>query len=519
MRVTLRQTHPFRIIVSLLCVVLISIAATCWYQKMRPAADVDKGPPAPAVDNSCWMATAANILAGAGYGNGNTVHQRADDIYADMVANFTKANRGWPQTALQWWRDSTNNTWTNNPYTVVTVHGNLSMDPWNNLNIPRTIGNELRRCQFIGLCFSWPVAGPTVGIGGHATTGWGDNFSTKGTLPFNPLQIRMADSDRDAGGDIQFYTYDAYNNPNPGGPNEGNGCYFNYSIPHPYIRCIVTLCPTDDPSDNRQTQIVVGSLKIHQGNRGFNATDLHYKVGTDTQILSYKTEIDWDYNLTPTIVESQPQITELTVDWDLSDKPVPFCKWVTITTEFVLPLWNAIEYEDVHFTYPELPDTEWFPDLYWALETPTIEKAHTIEDVTGGYVIGSFEIINPEVEENNGIVAEYRFSHQYDYNQSPEQHKFLLTGQEGFYVTNLRFGHTYGILTTKDLWKFEKWMTKIDEKIPLEEKKHEIKIDWEGKLPYPKGIDVRDAIKYIKQGKPKKVKLTTESDFVPIDKK
>jgi hypothetical protein len=86
-------------------------------------------------------------------------------------------------------------------------------------------------------------------------------------------------------------------------------------------------------------------------------------------------------------------------------------------------------------------------------------------------------------------------------------------------VTNLRFGHTYGILTTKDLWKFEKWMTKIDEKILLEEKKYEIKIDWEGKLPYPKGIDVRDVIEYIKQGKPKKEKIIKEVDVIRTDKK
>lgn len=94
-----------------------------------------------------------------------------------------------------------------------------------------------------------------------------------------------------------------------------------------------------------------------------NATDLHYKVGTDTQILSYKTQIDWDDDLTPTIIESQPQRTELAVNWDLSDKPVSLCKWVTITTEFVLPAWNAIEYDDVPFTYPELKIAKRFPDL------------------------------------------------------------------------------------------------------------------------------------------------------------
>lgn len=494
-----------RIALLLVCVVLISIGAKCPYQKMNPASDVDKGPPVPPppdIDNSCWMATAANMLAGAGYGNGNTIQLRADDIYADMVANYGKTNTGWPDATLQWWLGSANNTWTNNPYTVVTVLGTKSMNPWNDQNIPQTIGNELRRCQFAGLCFSWPVAGATVGSGGHATTGWGDNFA-KGTLSTNPTQIRMADSDRDTGGDIQVYTYDAYNNPNPGGTNEGNGCYFDFSNPHPYIRCVITLRPTDDPSDNKQTQVVIGSYKIHQSDQ-INATDLHYKVGTDTRILSYITDIDWARNLTPTIVESQPQRTEITVDWDLSDNTVPFCKWVTITTDFVLPAWNAIKYEDVHFTYPKQKIIVKVPNLHWALDTPMIEKAHAIQDVTGGYVLGAFEILNPEVQENKGIVAEYRFVHQYNYNQSPEQHQFFLSGQRGFYVTNLRFGHTYGIPKKEDLWKFEEWMTKIDEKIPLDEKRYEFKINWEGMLPYPKGMDIRDVIEYIKQGKPKK---------------
>ena len=80
--------------------------------------------------------------------------------------------------------------------------------------------------------------------------------------------------------------------------------------------------------------------------------DLHYKVGTDVTILSYNTTIDWSADNVPDITESDPR-RQITVDWDLSDKPVPYCTWVTITTEFVLPAWNAIEYEDVRFTYPD----------------------------------------------------------------------------------------------------------------------------------------------------------------------
>ena len=47
--------------------------------------------------------------------------------------------------------------------------------PWANPNGARFIGNELRRCQFVGLSISWPIAGAQIGSGGHAITGWGDH--------------------------------------------------------------------------------------------------------------------------------------------------------------------------------------------------------------------------------------------------------------------------------------------------------------------------------------------------------
>ncbi len=63
-----------------------------------PASDVDKEGTAngegndglvagvvAAPDNSCWIATASNLLAGAGYGVGTTFQERADDIYLDFL--------------------------------------------------------------------------------------------------------------------------------------------------------------------------------------------------------------------------------------------------------------------------------------------------------------------------------------------------------------------------------------------------------------------------------------------------
>ncbi len=46
--------------------------------------DVDKTEP----DLSCYLATASNMLAGAGYGDGGSVHERAQDLYAEFMAQY-----------------------------------------------------------------------------------------------------------------------------------------------------------------------------------------------------------------------------------------------------------------------------------------------------------------------------------------------------------------------------------------------------------------------------------------------
>ena len=141
----------------------------------------------------------------------------------------------------------------------------------------------------MGLSISWPTSGSSIGSGGHAITAWGDSSGDE-TLTENPSSIRVTDSDTDNGGDVQSYTYDTYTNPNPGGPNEGNGWYINYDSNHPYIKHIIVLSQATTPSGGALSQKVVGSYKIHQ-NKDSNATDLHYKVGTDVDILSYLTTL------------------------------------------------------------------------------------------------------------------------------------------------------------------------------------------------------------------------------------
>ncbi len=469
---------PFTFVSVIVTLAIIVTGCTPPYMKMNPPADSDKPLPVPAGDNSCWLHSAANMLAGAGYGTGTTLQARADDIFADMNAQYGTANGGFPDAALQWWLASTNNIWPNNPYDLVSVIANNGMYPWANANAPRDLGNQLRSCNFVSIGIRWPTGNSSGGSGGHAITDWGDSmYSAATTLTTNPGGLRVTDSDTDRGGDVQAYTYDTYTNPNPGGVNNGNGWYFNYGTTHPFISYAATLSPGSGTNSVR----VTGSYQITQTSEQA-ATDLHYRVSTDVDIITYRTWIDWPG--TPTITESQPR-RELTVDWDLSQKPVPQGTTVTINTEFVEPSWNYISYHDVHFTYPKTTGLK-LADIAWRIETPKIERAEKIRNVTGGYVIGSFDLV--DLKNLGTPVARYRFVHQYLYNQAPELHTFQVTGTSGFAIRNLAFGHSYAYPTTDELWKFQNWMTRDDKTYDLGEKGFGITIDWKGRLPYPEGF-------------------------------
>jgi hypothetical protein len=480
------------------------------YMKMDPAPDSDKTLPVPHGDNSCWIHTASNMLAGAGYGNGSTVQDRATDIWNDMDPHYRlpngNFNGGWPNTAIYWWLGSTNNTWASiNSYTLVIPYGSYTMIPWADADAPMMMGNALRACNMVGLGIRWPTDAvhadgtPVVGVGGHAITLWGDDQTSRDPLTNNPGGLRVADSDTDTGGDIQAYTYDAFNNPNPGGPNEGNGWYFNaYGNPHPYISAAFILVQTSAGA-GANSVLVMGSYKV-QNTSDQAASDLHYNVGTDVDILTYRTWLDWV--ATPTITEDQSPPRELTVDWVFTDTKVDPYAWVTISTELVETSWNSINYSDVYFTYDMESVGTLYPDLSWNMETPDIDakEPEKIPNVVGGHIIGSFDVIDSDTNEP---VGQYRFVHQYLYNQSPELHTFYLTSKltddKEFIFANLHFGHSYFYPTEDELWQFENWMTDIDAQYSSGEPVR-ISIDWTGQLPYPEGFppstDGNPAIEY-----------------------
>lgn len=59
-----------------------------WIKPMDPPSD-----PVPDVDKvgedrTCWLATAANMLGAAGYGDGATAQLRAEDVYEDLRQHY-----------------------------------------------------------------------------------------------------------------------------------------------------------------------------------------------------------------------------------------------------------------------------------------------------------------------------------------------------------------------------------------------------------------------------------------------
>jgi len=491
----------------LLTMSLMSFFASCVYMKMNPPPDVNKADHGHDTEETltCWLANAANMLAGAGYGTGNTVRYRADTIYKQMASEFAVDQNhipsGWTDAAIEWWIGSANNRWPDNPYKYVDIVGYKDPKPWENAYGPRIIGNLLRKCAFVGTSIEM-VEGVMEGGWGHAITVWGDEIYSPNDsmLNTNPRTVRVTDSEPYKERLIQDYSYDAYENPNPEGTNEGPGWYINYfQTTHPYIKHIIVLHPVDRTNLQDPVKKVIGSYSIHQTSRQ-DATDLHYKILSDTEILSYNTIITSTTENDPTIIESKPERKELDVTWDLSDAPVPECNWVVITTELILPNNAAMEYSDVHFTYQTSARTDAFPWLLWQLQTQPLENAEAIPNVTGGYVIGSFDICEgPEPIPDQAPIAKYRFIHRYPYNKSPDKHQFVLSGKEGFHIENVRFGHSYGILDSEELWEFEDWNTEISpDTYSLGKDPIQIPIIWERKLTYPRGETSTGKIPIIK---------------------
>ncbi len=472
-----------------------------WLKTTNPP-DVDKAEHGDIGSPTCWVAAASNMLAGAGYGDGNTVQERADEIYTEICTHIEDCNDcGWADEALRDWLSSSYNTWKKtNPYKYVYLYGEPNCkrdrDPWQADYMPKWLGNQLRFERVARLSIYRP------GVWGHAITVWGDSGGGA-LLVANPNEVKIADSDyADASQAIQTYRYDDYNNPNPGGTDYGNGWYINYNYQnnHRYIDNVVVLSNIPDFVDITQgagigiTRTVTDTYQILQRRAGFNATDLHYKAGSKTT-YGYRTYIDWDTNNAPAIVENANPPNELTVDWDLSDNPVPQGAMVTITTQMNIScppgvgLFPPIVYSSVYFTpTPFLA----VPDLGWRMSTGLL-GAPPDSNATGGYVIGAFEIFEDAGGAPGPIIGSCRLLYEYYKPEDPEHHLFEFDSppQTGYWAGNFRFGHSYAFLEDDGLMSFDNWWYVYPVIEPMWMPIAPISVDFTGNglLPYPRAQD------------------------------
>ncbi|MFW6133210.1 MAG: PEP-CTERM sorting domain-containing protein [Planctomycetota bacterium] len=133
--------------------------------------DVNKVNPSDPNDASCWQASAANILAAAGYGTGATAQQKANSIYSQMTAAWGTAGGGAPDQAITWWlanygkNPSSSEYAPDNFYTDVTAeYRTLTQQDYDFLR------GELERCQYVGVQFDSPAHAVTMVGWDHTPT-------------------------------------------------------------------------------------------------------------------------------------------------------------------------------------------------------------------------------------------------------------------------------------------------------------------------------------------------------------
>lgn len=169
-----------------------------------PVPDVDKpGLPNPNPnDQSCWLASAANVLAAAGYGSPavgfpNTPQNRADNIYNQLVAKLG-IGPGRVHLAINYWLYNYGKNPASPDFAPLNPYTDVSVFPMPNQpgSLPPLTGadydfllDELVRCQYVAVTFNMPESDP------HCMTLVG---GTKSGAPGGSVSV-WHDSDRDQG--------------------------------------------------------------------------------------------------------------------------------------------------------------------------------------------------------------------------------------------------------------------------------------------------------------------------------
>jgi len=183
-------------------------------------------------DNSCWLASSANMLAAQGYDLGNV-----QGIYDELVNNFGWTEGGWQHEALDWYifqHEGPSPSYRVNWYGVYTgtstTHSQITTsNPWPQ-NPYDFVKNELYRCQQVGIVLH------TQSLY-HAVTfyGWDD------ITPFSIITDSDTDTDHYSTTDRNYYkTWSS--------PTEWKIDYSTYDQIDVPIDYFATLCPIPEPS-------------------------------------------------------------------------------------------------------------------------------------------------------------------------------------------------------------------------------------------------------------------------------
>ena len=219
-------------------------------------ADVDKDQPV-TDDLSCWVATAANMLALKGYGDGTGLQVRANGIYNTLMDDVYDDNGGFIYDGLVEALD----IYGTSSGDVVLMLGNRTRIPYEKEGLDELIKETLNGTNAVGISISF-YTGSTI-YGGHAVTAAEVDTENK-TLwiadsDIDPLQ----DSTLDNGGFTdafdnrkRAYTYNI-GDVNIAGVDYTNVMTFTYKNQNAFIKHICLL--TDQPVINKS--ITVGDLK------------------------------------------------------------------------------------------------------------------------------------------------------------------------------------------------------------------------------------------------------------------
>ncbi len=481
------------------------------YLKLKSPADVDKATFGHEDQPTCAYATAANMLAGAGYGGSGPIQARAEKIYGDLAEyacedpGTVDENCSWGHidAVLGWWVENHGlNENPPNPYTVITKHG-LETDCflWRHQDGPTHIGDLLRGCAFIGMSIFPEGTGQDNCGTRHSITVWGDDrIELKSTLIVEASSLKVADSDVDEGGDLQNYKV-----------NEKQGSVLMdkppfWSIDYPntsgspvFIRGFVTLSEAFNLVPGVLPLYWVTSYQITQP-LAIAATGIRYQVAT----AGGEEIMWWNATLDPPIgyvdLEMNDDFNMLTVVWAFED-PVAQGVRVTITTELSVPENVRLFHGEPLWTYAGHTGERAGPGIGWGREPFRLgETPWTEPDVTGGFVIGGLEIVRSTEHVPRATMAvaadepmaELRLLAQYPYSNDPTRHDVFFWGDDAaMSLTRARFGHSYGYLSPSALWRFQDWTAEFwrDETFVLDDAGGTAEIRWPELRGYPRGED------------------------------